>query len=131
MLKFIDKRWFSLFITIIFAIGIFYLSSRTFPPGPKIIDISIIYHALVFFYFSFFLLLSIKGQKKLKLKHIILALIIGLVYAASDEIHQAFVPGRVCTFPDFLTDSAGILTSVFLISVLSLKRVNFSNSKHD
>lgn len=127
MLKFVEKRKFSLLVTILFAFGIFYLSSRTFPPGPKTIDISVIYHALVFFYFGFFLLLSIKGGNEIRIKHIILALFIGLLYAASDEIHQAFVPGRACTILDFLTDSAGIFSSLFLISVLSLKKKNENN----
>jgi len=118
----LEKRWFFLIVTIILAAGIFYLSSRTFPPGPKIIDISVIYHILIFFYFSFFLFFAIKGENKLKLKYLIISLIITILYAASDEIHQFFVPGRSCSFVDFLTDSAGILFSCFLISFLSLKK---------
>ena len=107
----LEKRGFYIIISMIFAIIIFYISSLSFPPAPKKIDLSVYYHFLIFFYFSFFLFLAIKAQKKLKLKHIILALVIGLIYAASDEIHQAFVPYRTCTFSDFLTDSAGIFSS--------------------
>ncbi len=32
----------------------------------------------------------------------------GILYAASDEIHQLFVPGRYCDFVDFLVDCIGL-----------------------
>lgn len=35
------------------------------------------------------------------------AVLISALYAASDEIHQYFVPGRACMFTDVLIDSAG------------------------
>ena len=38
-----------------------------------------------------------------------------LAYAASDEIHQSFVPGRVASVQDFAADGLGILTSVGLL----------------
>lgn len=36
----------------------------------------------------------------------------GTLYAASDEIHQAFVPGRGAMFSDVLLDSAGVVFGV-------------------
>ncbi|MFW6283145.1 MAG: VanZ family protein [Minisyncoccales bacterium] len=48
---------------------------------------------------------------------------ISLIYAALDEIHQYFVPGRFATFNDFLIDSAGILiSSLFYISIKNFKK---------
>lgn len=41
-----------------------------------------------------------------------LAVLIGGVYAASDEIHQAFVPGRSCEVRDMLIDSTGVILGV-------------------
>ena len=38
-----------------------------------------------------------------------LALAVGILYAASDEIHQLFVPGRSCDITDFIADSLGII----------------------
>lgn len=32
----------------------------------------------------------------------------GVLYAASDELHQLFVPGRVCAVSDFLADCIGL-----------------------
>ena len=37
-----------------------------------------------------------------------------LVYAASDEFHQFFVPGRTAAFADWIYDSLGILTGVLI-----------------
>jgi len=35
-------------------------------------------------------------------------LALGMLYALSDELHQAFVPNRSCSLADFLADSAGL-----------------------
>lgn len=125
----LEKRGFHIILTILFAIIIFYVSSLSNLPAPKMIDLSSFYHFLIFFYFSFFLLLAIKGRDNLKLKNLILPMIIALIYAALDEIHQAFVPYRSCDFFDFFTDSAGILASTFFILLLNLKKSN--NQKHN
>ena len=38
-----------------------------------------------------------------------LALAVGIPFAASDEIHQLFVPGRSCDIFDFLVDCLGLI----------------------
>lgn len=40
-----------------------------------------------------------------------------VVYAASDEIHQYYVPGRDASVSDFLTDAAGVLAGVLAILI--------------
>lgn len=40
------------------------------------------------------------------------SLLAGAAYAASDEIHQLFVPGRSCQFTDVLIDSTGVLLGI-------------------
>lgn len=47
---------------------------------------------------------------------------IGSAYAASDEIHQLFVPGRAGLVTDWMIDSAGVLTGVLLVSLVSWVR---------
>lgn len=42
----------------------------------------------------------------------------GVLYAASDEFHQLFVPGRSGRLTDVLIDSAGLLAGIFLIYIL-------------
>ncbi len=36
-------------------------------------------------------------------------LLVGIAYAALDELHQRFIPLRECSVYDFMADSAGIL----------------------
>ena len=42
----------------------------------------------------------------------------GIVYAASDELHQRFVPGRHAAFRDVAVDAAGVLAGVLLLQSL-------------
>ncbi len=46
-----------------------------------------------------------------------------IAYAASDEVHQGFVPGREASIMDWLADSVGILISsyVYYIKVFRSK----------
>lgn len=49
-----------------------------------------------------------------KLKLLLVTLFVGLIFAASDEIHQSFVPGRTASIYDFIADAIGILISLLL-----------------
>ncbi len=51
-----------------------------------------------------------------------LTLIVGIPYAALDELHQWFVPGRFCDFADFLFDIAGIVLFAGLSALLHRRR---------
>jgi VanZ family protein len=104
-------------ITLIGAGLIFYISSLTFDQAEYNFGIlTIVYHFLSFFCFSFFLFISlVRGKKKSLFS---LAIFISVFYAISDEIHQLYVPGRFCTVLDVLVDSAGILFSFMLYVIL-------------
>lgn len=56
-----------------------------------------------------------------KKKHILYALIISVLYAISDEIHQLFVAGRYCSFVDVLIDASGAFCAILLIHFISKK----------
>ena len=43
-----------------------------------------------------------------------------LVFATSDELHQAFVPGRSPQFTDVFIDFGGSLTGIFLAAALMI-----------
>lgn len=45
-----------------------------------------------------------------------LPILIGALYAVSDEFHQSFVPGRSCELRDMAVDSAGVLLGVLLLA---------------
>jgi len=44
-----------------------------------------------------------------------LAVAAGVVYAATDELHQHFVPGRHAALRDVAIDAAGVLAGVVLL----------------
>ena len=52
-----------------------------------------------------------------KNKSMIFTLIICILYAISDEIHQLFVPGRGGQIKDVFIDSIGIIISIFFINI--------------
>lgn len=51
-----------------------------------------------------------------------------VLYSASDEWHQSFVPGRVAVYTDVLIDSAGALAGLGL--ALTLQRIRWRNVKN-
>jgi VanZ family protein len=116
MIKLLEKHnILSWLITIIIAAFIFYMSTINLkgPPGGYGWK-TIVYHFTVFLIFTFFLLISIiKGSFKNK-KLIILAIIIAVLYAISDEVHQIFVPGRYFSIVDILTNFSGVFLASFI-----------------
>jgi len=104
-------------LAILAGIAIFYISSLSFSGGQGVSSLnSTLYHFFAFFFFALFLLFAFK-------KNHWLLIIISVFYAASDEIHQLFVPGRFCSFSDFLIDCAGILLAALLYYVLRRNKV--------
>ena len=72
-------------------------------------------------------MMSLMSTYKLKQnKRIWTSLIVGVLYASSDEIHQYFVPGRSARVFDVMIDSAGVCLGIWIvIFVLWIaKRVN-------
>lgn len=62
------------------------------------------------------LLMALMSTYKIKeLDRIAISMIIGVIYAATDEIHQAFVPGRGPLVTDVILDSMGVLTGIFIV----------------
>ena len=106
-----EKYWFiSLLIAIFFAGLIYYLSdtpSSGFPSGLGLI--TKFYHLGIFALLTAFLLLAIVRGKINNKSLIIIALLLSVAYAISDELHQFFVPGRHCAIKDVFIDTTGVL----------------------
>ena len=120
MIKWFEKHSkISCGITILIALIIFYLSSRTFAPSSgQTSSISIIYHFCAFFFFAFFLFISsVRGKEKYSI--FLLVILISVLYGISDELHQFFVPGRNCSLSDIFIDTAGIFfaSMIYFVSV--------------
>lgn len=104
---------------ILYGIGIFILSSISdlnapdlgFDPQDKF------YHFMFYTPFGYFLGRSLSSQNyflKVKEKYWILAVIFGLLYGISDEIHQYYVPGRIMSLWDAVANGLGICLGVYL-----------------
>lgn len=119
------KRYAAIILTLLIALEIFYFSSISgisYPHQEGIGFIPIVYHLAVFFLFNFFLLISIKGNKKIKISYVIIALGGSIIYALSDEFHQIFIPFRNPSIQDILTDTIGIFLSTILVLYFNKKR---------
>lgn len=55
---------------------------------------------------------------------ILIATIISLIYAVSDEWHQSFVPGRLMALRDWLFDATGVLVGIILGGIKHHKKKN-------
>jgi VanZ family protein len=104
---------------ILYGIGIFTLSAISginapdlgFDPQDKL------YHILFYTPFGYFLGRSLSSQNyftKVKEKYWIFAILFGVLYGISDEIHQYYVPGRTMSIWDAFADGLGICLGVYL-----------------
>lgn len=64
-------------------------------------------HFTEYLVFSVLLYRALRGAERWNLRAAGLALVIAALYAASDEIHQFFVPGRTAAAADCLIDVSG------------------------
>lgn len=124
MINWLEKRsHISWSITILMAIFIFYMSSRTFKAGGGKGYLSYLYHFLIFFLLAFFLFISIiRGD--LKNNIFVITILLAILYGISDEIHQYFVPGRYPSIVDVITNSVGIFFAGILYSLICRNNVN-------
>jgi len=118
-----NHRKISLMITLLIALEIFYFSSISSSQGSGIstFDISIIYHFVIFFLFTFFLFITIKGKKEIRIEHVIIVIFISTIYSILDEIHQIFTPFRIPSTSDILINNTGILFSSFIYLYINYK----------
>ena len=114
---------------IIFAGIIFYFSSLSNPypvggpPGPPRVlklevNINDILHICEYALLSFLIAFGFSG----KVRSVYLILIT-IIYAILDEVHQYFVPNRYFSFYDILLDSIGVILGfLFYIILTNLKK---------
>ena len=123
MNNFIEKYKTSL---VFWALGIYWaiLLFLTSLPGNDLPDLEIsdkIEHVLAFWGLAVLLKVALVIQNKysdLKKHSSLFALIIIMVYAAFDELHQLYIPGRSCDILDWTADVSGAIIAVLFISVI-------------
>jgi len=99
-------------LPLILYCGMIFYSSSVQSPLPKSESIPYldkVVHALAYaplgiLFFRFFRFFRFEDRIRLS---IILSILAASLYGASDEIHQYFVPSRVCDIADWISDSVG------------------------
>jgi VanZ family protein len=89
---------------------IFLLSSRPALPAPDLVGLDKLAHFAVYAVLG--VLLSHAGLRTAVPSGWLIAL--GVLYGASDEWHQFFVPGRTPEFADWVADACGVVAGVLL-----------------
>ncbi len=87
-------------------------------------------HFIIYFILYILLYRAINTEKNSDIKGFIVPILIVFLYACSDEIHQAFVPGRGPAFRDVLVDTAGGLTAFLVVYVSNLKKTSSVSKEH-
>lgn len=123
--KFNTQRKFYLIMTILTAAVIFYASTIETTAGvPSGLNLAMVYHFGVFFMFTFFLTLTVINHDSNLTRTLSIILLISLIYAFTDELHQLFVPGRFASLKDILTDITGsVFALVPIVLLRKLKKV--------
>lgn len=103
----ISNRYVNFILLFCYSALIFYLSSKPYlKPPAEFWSADKFYH---FFEYGLYGMLMINFLKDFKLNRIlILSIILGSLYAASDEIHQYFVPNRHASVIDWIFDVIGV-----------------------
>ena len=93
------------------------MSSLSKPPAPKIdlFEIDKLYHLIEYSLLSFLLLRAFMNspQKILSNDAIFFTVLATIIFGLTDEVHQAFVPGRSSSIADWVFDSLGAVAGVF------------------
>ncbi len=116
-----NKKWMVYFPLFIYWLILFVATTLPAQDLPKTGVSDKIEHFLAYLILSVLLNLTVMFQNKysgLKKKAWLYTLIVCLIYAALDEIHQLFIPGRDCDIFDWLSDSSGVLLGLGFVRLI-------------
>ena len=100
---------------IVYGLLIFLLSHQSNPPGKSAPDY--VLHFVEYGIFAVTLIIGITQLFKTRLGsgEVVFVLAVALIYAASDEFHQTFIPNRDGSFRDWISDTLGAVVITFVI----------------
>jgi VanZ family protein len=99
-----------------------------YPSHPGFLNV--IAHFSEYLIFGVLLTVALSSEKRPLWISALIALVIASLYAASDEFHQLFVPGRDSDPMDWLTDTIGAAVgAIIALLVISNKRVKRSRQR--
>jgi VanZ family protein len=109
---------------LIYALLIFAISSLSSLSTPEL-DLSFqdkFYHLAEYALFGFLLYRSLRNWKGLSRYRYGLSLLLGVFWAATDELHQYFVPGRDSSPWDLLADLLGLVGVIWICRLKESRR---------
>ena len=126
------KKHFLLFRgpAIAFALIIIFLSSL---PGYKLPELNVflgdkIVHILEYGLFGILLYRAFRYPQPLPMPFK-LTLILGIPFAALDELHQYLVPGRRCDITDFTADVFGLVFFTGIVALINMKTKSIKTNR--
>ncbi|MCX6640917.1 MAG: VanZ family protein [bacterium] len=103
---------------LIWLTAIFVMSSfhKTFIPQSKYISWDKVAHIIEFGILGYLTARAIyfSGVRFLYRSFVIMTILLGVLYAASDEFHQYFVPGRFASVYDVMADGIGVAIGLWI-----------------
>ena len=94
----------------LFIVYLSHIPQDNLPQDPSgINNIDLLFHFFEYSFLGFLFYQSISVDNLLDVKPLHGAVLIGILFALSDEYHQSFVPGRHMSLMDIIFDSLGIL----------------------
>ena len=120
-----SRKYFWWIPALLWAGGIFYLSSLTFntttPPPFEISDKAI--HVGLFSVLALFIYLGLLQTTSLNgWRCAGWAFALAVIYGGLDELHQYYVPGRIMDAKDWMADGVGALLPLCVQTISQLKR---------
>lgn len=113
------RRIIAAVLAVLCAVVIFAFShvpGASYPAHPGFLNY--IAHFCEYLVFAALITVALTGGKLKAWQVALIALIIASAYAASDEIHQYFIPGRLSDPLDWLTDTLGAAAGVALATLV-------------
>lgn len=107
--------------SLVWAVAIFSLSHMTKPPGSSL-GPDYVLHSIEYGILALTVVwgLTVGLQRELTVSGAAIAWLAVTLFAATDEFHQSFIPGRFSSVRDFVADSVGA-AFLFVASYLFLK----------
>ncbi|MDQ3263027.1 MAG: VanZ family protein [Myxococcota bacterium] len=92
---------------------IFALSSRSSLPGPGVVGLDKVAHAVAYATLAWLTARGLFGYRVERLTAAVLGALLATLYGVSDEWHQSFVPGRMTDPADLVADALGASVAAF------------------
>jgi VanZ family protein len=83
-------------------------------------------HLGVYFIFGFLLIRALTEGQVQSTRDNVKTALFGICFAAFDELHQLFIPGRSCDVWDAVADIIGVILGLYIFHVIMIRRFDKS-----